>query len=90
MFNKLDRNYLAENPFILSGGEFYKFKEICFVENGGEVALFVAVNGNKKQMVSVEQLLLIMESQGAVISASGKLYELVLEVKRMIEIGNIK
>jgi hypothetical protein len=90
MFNKLDRKYLIENPFMLIRGEFYKFKEICFVEAGNEIALFVAVNGNDKELVSVEKLNESMGSNGLLISAIGKAYELLLETKRTIEIGQMK
>lgn len=90
MFNKLDRNYLFENPFILIGGDFYKFKEFCFVETGGETALFVAVCGTDKKMISVETLREKMQFENQSVTAAGRLYELLLETKRMIEIGNMK
>jgi hypothetical protein len=88
MFNQVDRDYLKSNPFILCDGAFFKFKEICHSENNNQVALFVAINGNEKKLVSFYEYNENLKSDS--VTAQGLVYELLIEFKRMFEIGSMK
>jgi hypothetical protein len=88
MFDELTKKYLSENPFSIIAGEFYKFDSVCMTESGQQVVIFKSVvSGEKKQFGFVE---LQNIELSPFITAIGLLNETVLELKRAVEIANLK
>lgn len=88
MFDEFTKKYLSENPFSIIAGEFYKFDSVCMTENGLHVAIFKSVvSGEKKQFGFVE---LQNIELSPLLTAIGLLNETIVELKRAVEIANLK
>lgn len=88
MFGTVDREFLKHHPYLLINGDICKFKEIVDTETKEQIALFKCLQSGRVEKVTVFMFTNVMQDEP--ITAQGKCYELLLEIKRMIEINNLK
>jgi hypothetical protein len=88
MLSDVERKFLEDNPYFLINNSFYKFKEVVYVE--GDVQLIIVRNLDNGQIKKLSLYDFKKSTEELQVTAQGKCYELMIEIKRMIELLSLK
>jgi hypothetical protein len=88
MFGMVDREFLNQHPYQLINGDICKFSNVVDTEDGSQVAMFKNLTNGRVEKITVYQFNIL--SQQEPITATGRLYELMIELKAMFEINHLK
>ena len=87
MFGTVDRELVKQHPFLLINGEICKFENFVSVEDNSQKAIFKSLaKGTVYKLSTYEFNNCIQDAQ---ITAQGLCFELMLEIKNMIELNNL-
>lgn len=88
MFSLNDRAFLTSNPYLLISGDVCKYKDIVSVEDGSQIILYQSLTTGTIHKCTFVQYSANAEREQ--ITAFGKCFEMLLEIKNMIEINQLK